>query len=29
MTPGALFIEYQRPILMARKQNPDDKDNQK
>jgi len=29
MTPGALFIEYQRPILMARKENPDDKDNQK
>ncbi len=29
MTPGALFIEYRRPILMARKENPDDKDNQK
>ena len=29
MTPGALFIEYQRPIMMARKQNPNDKDNQK
>src|SRR5208337_2860881 len=34
MTPGALFIEYQRPIMMARKENPPkenpgDKDNQK
>jgi len=29
MTPGALFIEYQRPIMMERKQNPDDKDSQK
>jgi uncharacterized protein (DUF1800 family) len=25
MTPAALFLEYQRPIMMARKQNPDDK----
>ncbi len=29
MTPGELFLEYQRPIMMARKQNPDDKENQK
>ncbi len=29
MTPGELFIEYQRPIMMARKQDPNDKDNQK
>jgi uncharacterized protein (DUF1800 family) len=29
MTPRALFIEYQRPITMARKQDPDDKENQK
>ena len=29
MTPGALFIEYQRPIMMERKQNPNDKDDQK
>src|SRR5271166_3547474 len=29
MTPGELFLEYQRPIMMARKQNPNDKDNQK
>jgi uncharacterized protein (DUF1800 family) len=29
MTPGALFIEYQRPLMMARKQNPDDKGEQK
>ena len=34
MTPGALFLEYERPIIMARKQNPpkenpSDKDNQK
>ena len=29
MTPGALFVEYQRPIMMARKQDPNDKDNQK
>ena len=29
MTPGALFIEYQRPLQMARKQNPNDKDDQK
>jgi uncharacterized protein (DUF1800 family) len=29
MTPGALFIEYQRPIMMERRQNPNDKDDQK
>src|SRR5579862_7659226 len=29
MTPAALFIEYQRPIQIARKQNPNDKDDQK
>src|SRR5580704_10510795 len=29
MPPGALFLEYQRPIMMARKQDPNDKDNQK
>ena len=29
MTPGELFLEYQRPIQMARKENPNDKDNQK
>jgi uncharacterized protein (DUF1800 family) len=29
MTPGALFLEYQRPIMMARKDNLDSKDNQK
>lgn len=29
MTPAALFVEYQRPIQMARRTNPDDKDDQK
>jgi uncharacterized protein (DUF1800 family) len=29
MTPAALFVEYQRPIQIARKQNPNDKDDQK
>ena len=29
MTPGALFIEYQLPLMMARRQNPKDKDDQK
>ncbi len=29
MTPAALFVEYQRPIMMARKTEPHDKDNQK
>ena len=29
MTPAALFVEYQRPIQMARRTNRDDKDDQK
>ena len=29
MTPAALFVQYERPIQMARRTNPDDKDDQK
>ncbi len=29
LTPAALFLEYQRPVMMARKANPNDKDQQK
>jgi len=29
MTPAALFVEYQRPLQVARRQNPNDKDDRK